>query len=60
MMENGMWPLNGANKEPPQPTSADGNDNTGRACHIMNTSNRPQLRAKARNIWIPTAIKNAG
>ena len=31
MMENGMWPLNGTGKVPPQPTSADGNDNIGRA-----------------------------
>ena len=30
MMENGMWPLNGTGKIPPQPTSADGNDNIGR------------------------------
>ena len=31
MMKNGMWPLNGANKESLQPTSAEGNDNIGRA-----------------------------
>ena len=27
MMENGMWPLNGANKKSPQATPADDNDN---------------------------------
>ena len=30
MMKDGMWPLNGANKIPPQPVPADGNDNIKR------------------------------
>jgi hypothetical protein len=36
MMENGMWPLNGADKKPPQATPADDNDNI-RKTHLSYT-----------------------
>ena len=36
MMENGMWPLNGANKKSPQATPADDNDNI-RKTHLSYT-----------------------